>query len=469
MAEKNFNEHYDPVFDEKIVIDGSTPEGKAFLEDLENPPEPNEHLKELMSGYAEKLKGLNPRSVWDCYQMIADEKELKWFFDHVVMKPQVNESYSAVFVSRHKKLTKEEQETIGLTRKESEFLATQSFRLAKFKDAFNLDEENNWSFESFLKRIRRFNVDKYAYTTALGEPIPTKTLAIIFYVNPCDDIKVADALVEQINSVKTAICKAMLGGKTTSNNLQSYQMFGNLENNLKHFKANQKGTRYWLDFDIDVPKWFKAGTLYPKDGYKPDNGFDCYQDMKSQLNGFFGKGNYIIIDTTGGYHVLVKTNAIKSNPHDFCKHVELIYKATVDRGYEPYLDENGNEKFECIVNDSQIPGIPLPGTYQYDRPVTILNKEDYEQGLQEQEKIAEYNKKIKEVTKKVYTRKEDFRFEENEFEPSCVYKGHSILEARLNGHNAQYCIEDVGYNKRWSSLKDCKEYISVVLNEEDFK
>ena len=40
--------------------------------------------------------------------------------------------------------------------------------------------------------------------------------------------------------------------------------------------------------------------------------------------------------------------------------------------------EKGNVKFEAIVNDSQIPGLPLPGTYQYGRPVTVINKEDFE-------------------------------------------------------------------------------------------
>ena len=315
------------------------------------------------------------------YQMIADENELKWFFEHVVMKPQVNESYSAVFVSRHKKLTKEEQETIGLTRKESEFLATQTFRLGKFKDALYIDEDNNWTFENFLKRIKRFNVDKGAYTTALGEPIPEKTLAIIFYVNPCDDIKVADALVTQINEVKTAIAKAMLNGKTTIDNLQSYQMFGNLENNLKHFKANQKGTRYWLDFDIDVPKWFKdkeSNKIFLDRTHFAAKTIGPFDYLCLELDKRFGKGNYVIIDTSGGYHVLVRTSAIKSNPHDFCKVVNEIYKTCVDTGAEPYLDEKGNCKFECIVNDSQIPGIPLPGTYQYGRPVTVLNKEDFE-------------------------------------------------------------------------------------------
>ena len=69
------------------------------------------------------------------YQVLASIDELKWFYDHVVMEPQINESYSMVFVCRHKKLTKEEQETIGLTRKEAEFLATQSIRLGKVKDS----------------------------------------------------------------------------------------------------------------------------------------------------------------------------------------------------------------------------------------------------------------------------------------------------------------------------------------------
>ena len=183
----------------------------------------------------------------------------------------------------------------------------------------------------------------------------------------------------QINEVKTAICKAMLNGKSTVDNLHSYQLFGNLENNLKHFKANCKGTRYWMDFDIDVPKWFKEGPKEVNDGYEPIGSIDAFEEMKSQLRGRFGKGNYVIVDTSGGYHVLVRTSAIKENPHEFCKAVEFIYSTMVARNCgEPYLDDNGQEKFECIVNDSQIPGLPLPGTYQYDRPVTVLNKEDFE-------------------------------------------------------------------------------------------
>ena len=123
---------------------------------------------------------------------------------------------------------------------------------------------------------------------------------------------------------------------------------------------------YWMDFDIDVPKWFKEDVIY----------YDC---LKGLFTGNFGLSNFVIIDTSGGYHILVRTSAIKSNPHNICKEVEAIYKLGITRdGKSEYLDEKGNCKFECIVNDSQIPGLPLPGTYQYGKKVRVINKEDFE-------------------------------------------------------------------------------------------
>jgi hypothetical protein len=56
------------------------------------------------------------------------------------------------------------------------------------------------------------------------------------------------------------------------------------------------------------------------------------------------------------------------------------------------------------------------------------------------------------------------RFDEDEFDAvKCVYKGYTILEARLNAHNAQYCIKELGYTTRWDSLQHCKDYIKAKL------
>jgi len=364
------------------------------------------------------------------YQMIADVDELKWFFDHVIQRPQINESYSMVFVSRHKKLSKEEQETIGLTRAESEFLATQAIKLRSIKNSSEENSELRWTFDEFLKHVRRFNVDKYAYTTALGDPIPSKTLAVIFYINPADDMVVADNMINQLLDTKTGIAKAMLGGKTITNNIQSFQAFGNIESNVKHLKAQCKGTSYWIDYDLDVPAWFKTKNDvydFPTENGMVKGGY--FQVVKNVLTERFGKGNYVIVDTSGGYHILVRTTSIKSNPHQFCLDMKELYEEALNLGEEPYVDEKGQCKFECILNGSHqkynpeaeaevkeavkhledlqaagtitqrefkilrrslydslktkdnkssIPGIPLPGTYQYNRPVVVINKEDFE-------------------------------------------------------------------------------------------
>lgn len=54
-------------------------------------------------------------------------------------------------------------------------------------------------------------------------------------------------------------------------------------------------------------------------------------------------------------------------------------------------------------------------------------------------------------------------FKENEFKFLENYKGHNILMARLNPHNAEYIVEDIGFNTRWGSLNYCKKYIREQL------
>lgn len=302
----------------------------------------------------------------EMYNVIADVDELKWFFDNVLAKPAIHESYAAVFCARYKKLTESERAEVGISKRDAEFMATQTFRVRKFHNALDFEKDDGWNFDNFIKHLKRFNVDKGAYLTAGGYPLPEKCLATIFYVNPCDEIKVADEVMRKLEETKTAIVKAMLNGKTLDDNMQSYQAFSNIESNVKHARAHCKGSIFWLDFDLDVPTWFK------------DQSNEYYNQMLNCLNQRFGLGNYLIIDTSGGYHVLVKTKYIHEDPHNFCKDMQGLYwKAITEDGCMPYIDEKGTEKFECIVNDSQIPGIPMPGTYQYGRPVIILNKENF--------------------------------------------------------------------------------------------
>ena len=45
------------------------------------------------------------------------------------------------------------------------------------------------------------------------------------------------------------------------------------------------------------------------------------------FNKHFGKGNYIVVDTGGGYHVLVRTCKIQIPTHTLVKKLKIIYKA----------------------------------------------------------------------------------------------------------------------------------------------
>lgn len=298
----------------------------------------------------------------EMYQMIANKEEMRWFFDHCIFKPTVLEMYTLEFVCRHKKLTDEEKQTLGLTRKEAEFLATQTVRANKIADGEKI-EDKPWTFDKFFRHVSRFNVSTDGFTTSKGERLPQKSLVVLCYVNPGDGLKVADEMIAVIDKSKTSLVKALFNGKSYESVAQLYQTFTNLESSFKHLQANCKGTTYWMDFDIDVPTWFKESY---------------YNDLVEVFTRYVGKRNYVIVDTGGGYHVLLRTIAVKFNPHNICKEVDAIYKKGVTNGNSEYVNEKGDLKYECTINDSQIPGIPLPGTYQYGRPVTVLNKTDFE-------------------------------------------------------------------------------------------
>ena len=60
------------------------------------------------------------------------------------------------------------------------------------------------------------------------------------------------------------------------------------------------------------------------------------------------------------------------------------------------------------------------------------------------------------------TNNQDFIFKKDEFKFFCRYKNFTILQASLNPHNSEYCIEEIGLHQRWSNLKKCKDYIKLL-------
>jgi hypothetical protein len=307
----------------------------------------------------------------ESYNFIADEHELEWFFNHALFPLKINESYSMILVSRHKKMTEEEKKKFAMSRKQSEFLQTEILRRPKLSGVeVKKLGENNITFRRFLRTVARFNVDKRAYVTADNTPVMEKTMAILIYINPCDDMKVVDMVMDKVNDYKSGFAKAVLNGKVYSDCESSFQAYGNLSDQVNHAKAVCKGTVYWMDFDIDVPPEFKT---------------EKYNELHTYLISLLGKGNFIFVDTSGGYHLLVRNTSIHFNPHIICDKIkELIKGYNYDKfevnltGSETGGKDNDDNTIDKKPKEPSIPGIPLPGTYQYARPVTVANKEDFD-------------------------------------------------------------------------------------------
>ena len=90
----------------------------------------------------------------------------------------------------------------------------------------------------------------------------------------------------------------------------------------------------------------------------------------------FGKGNFFIIETAGGFHVLVKKES-------YGKSMGIANKKKIENGLNYMPDflsdviDNYSYTFEEAVKCNQ-EFIPLPGTYQYSSfIVRVLNKEDF--------------------------------------------------------------------------------------------
>lgn len=352
------------------------------------------------------------------YKLIGDETELKWFYDNCVPKPLQSEAFAFCLSSRHKKLTEEERKGTGLGR--SEMLDPN----VSFPDA-----EGKMSYHRWKKAILKYECNKFAFTTKEGKPFPAKTLVCYYYINPTDELGVVSDIKKYIatheQELVDSAMKTDLRAKTLNNivvdmmasmtedgfNAESMkamidaskeriqvlamkaddsgvrQSLYKLCKSLTKFKRLQFdncGTKYWVDFDMDVRDKSQKGTLY--------NNWNKYCCEK------LGKGNFVIVETGGGFHTLVKKQVIHFNPNQFimdfchkssgnkCDGSVVIDGTQIDDSLgksNAFVTEIEGVKYytngcfidELVYNTNAM--IPCPGTYQYGNVVRIRNKEDY--------------------------------------------------------------------------------------------
>lgn len=416
----------------------------------------NKLLKKLHKGFKmpEKILTVEELDALEHYKIIADEKELRWFYDHCVHPLKRNEAYAFCLSSRHKKLTDEERKGTGLGR--SEMMDP----TVVFADA-----EGNTTYERWKKGIRAYECHKETFTTREGLPFPAKTLVCYFHLNPCDELNVISDLKKYINIHEQELIDSAIKDIDRANEIANISVdlqnvFADkdkVEQNLKEFKDTfQKrakalelrtkesgtsqslykmckslskmkrlqfdnvGTKYWVDFDMDIKKEFR-GTKSEEELIKLWSKY-CHQKLT--------KGKFVFVKTGGGIHTMVDKNEIHFNPNwfidEFLHFVSTsleVPEGAVTKDAKPYTnsfvngkqknytfsdlardnvlakkgesnlwsnwiqlkDQNNNDKLyytpsfyidELVYNMNAM--APVPGTYQYGNVVRVLNKKDFD-------------------------------------------------------------------------------------------
>ena len=347
------------------------------------------------------------------YKFVADENELKWFFDHVIEKPELDESYMLCLSARNKKLDPDErliyqlgrgemmreamvynEEAIKFSSNEVQAL-TDTNIVGAFKNLLKLrklkkeeyrnylmnDDINEaisqeviaprsksklWDFNIFRSAVYRYECRKEGMVTKNGKDYPDKCLVVYFYPNPSkESLVVSDSVqlsVKMMAEMINAAVKRSWEGVT-----DGIDKLGTISKHLKSSHATNLNRKIYIQFDFDLMDEDKKNETAIK---------EILDVLHKEGLKHFGKGQFAIVRTSGGYHVLVKRNALSKD----MEKVNNRRKAEKLSYMPDYLYDVTNTckyKFEEAIKCKQ-EFIPLPGTYQYGKfVVTVENKEDF--------------------------------------------------------------------------------------------
>jgi len=288
------------------------------------------------------------------YKVIYKEEELKWFFDNVVPKLEDSEAHFVSLSARNKYLTDEEQKEYALGR-------TEMFER-------RIVRKNDW--RRFLRTVRKFETNEGSYVTKNGMHIPSKAIVCYFNINPSDALKAYRDFNKVVNEYMYELAQCAVTKHRMDNIL--YRI-GKMPTTLMNAYQKATGTRYWLDFDFDIDHDFLP---YVK---------KIAEEVRTC------KGRAYIIDTKGGFHLLVSKNAFDKDEDGNEKIIPLftstfnpktIVDDALDEAKKFYRQKYPSDGFGLVKEFKNIEimhnknaMIPLPGTFQGGYGVTVLNKD----------------------------------------------------------------------------------------------
>lgn len=296
------------------------------------------------------------------YNMVLDEDELHWFFDHIIQKPLEYESYMILLACRGKKLTQEE--------KESTKVGSRGEMMREGLIYCQGGSKQEWNFNIYKQAFYRYNCDKRSLLTSANVPYPEHALVVYSVINPSSEIDCIEDTFERYNIEKRNFTAAVL--KKSKNGIKDHLIkMPKVFEHMKSCHANHCSRRIWLDFDMDIKTEKRNDEVFKT----------CYEALHKVGTELFGKGNTAIIKTSGGYHTLVRKDSVKFDPANFIKKViEAGKELTSD--FETYFAEfTQNDSSYKTANGNNVRKrsafVPTPGCRQYDSFPVVMNKEDF--------------------------------------------------------------------------------------------
>lgn len=295
------------------------------------------------------------------YNMVLDEDELHWFFDHIIQKPLEYETYMIMLSCRGKKLTEEEKEYTKVGSR-GEMMREEIIRCKG-----GLRQE--WNFDIYKQAFYRYNCDKRSLLTTAGVPYPEHAMVVYSVINPSSEIECIEDTFALYNSNKKSMMDSILKGSMIGVKDHLVKMPKVFEH-MKSCHADNTSRRIWLDFDLDIKKEFRNPMVYE----------ECYNALYKAAVELFGKGNFAVIKTSGGFHTLVKKDCLKFNPANF---LTLVYEKSDNLAFPNFIAEFvANDSSHKTKNGNNVKKrsamIPTPGCRQYDSYPVVMNKEDFE-------------------------------------------------------------------------------------------
>ena len=306
------------------------------------------------------------------YKFVGSESELKWFFENVIEKPELNESYLMCIASRSKKVDKEARKQIQLGRSET----------MREQIITSRGKERLWNFDWFKSFFYRYECPYEGMITKSGDPYPQESLVLYFYVNPSDEHKVAMDNMTFTNGILNDLINACTNMSKDGIKEQLFKLRA-LDVHKKTCRATNISRHLWTQFDFDFSDAVKA------DSKKIEVVKDILQTCGNIL---FKKGNVVIIRTSGGFHILVHKEGMKYWGNNVRKKETFVGPKLSDpiTQYIEYV----KYKFLVVDKHSSLPEgsfkwydewvktnqsfLPCPGTLQYGNfIVQIVNKEDF--------------------------------------------------------------------------------------------